>query len=317
VFIISFKLPVWGGGMVHSDPQMTDFINLEIPKEKVVIIRPDDNLESEKRGAKGNGIAGNGRYAACTFHGFKDNLIIYDYYIKRLWTSGNALNAVAVSSTPLVGWDSKGNDCVICCDNKKMLMVKLVDNEWKIIWETVFNKEKSGLIIPFSPTIVKEKIIILPTRNGPVYGFDVDNGTILFELKLGAYGNNKCFSTINSACVNNNRVFITTQGKNHSRLYAIDVDVKNKKASEVWYFPFCGTNQASPLFIDKNVYFDGYYSRIFGKSFIYSLSDMKNSYTIKSEPIPKNITVFPHRTLFSFSMDPRGGFGIMIQGETN
>ena len=27
---MSFKLPSWGGAMVHSDPQMSDFINMKI-----------------------------------------------------------------------------------------------------------------------------------------------------------------------------------------------------------------------------------------------------------------------------------------------
>ncbi|GAG11328.1 unnamed protein product, partial [marine sediment metagenome] len=54
--------------MVHSDPQQTDFIDLPVPKNNVDKIWIKNELKSEKGGAKGNGIAGNGTIAACTFH---------------------------------------------------------------------------------------------------------------------------------------------------------------------------------------------------------------------------------------------------------
>ena len=30
---MDFELPEWGGAMVHSDPQLTDSINLPVPKK--------------------------------------------------------------------------------------------------------------------------------------------------------------------------------------------------------------------------------------------------------------------------------------------
>ncbi|UCF49772.1 MAG: hypothetical protein JSU91_08485, partial [Thermoplasmatales archaeon] len=89
---IDFILPEWGGGMVHSDPSLSDYISLPVPKNNVEILWHRSELFGEKAGAKGNSISGNGEIAACTFSGIKDNLVIYDYFGNRLWTSGDLLN---------------------------------------------------------------------------------------------------------------------------------------------------------------------------------------------------------------------------------
>ena len=88
--------------MVHSDPQMTENINLQIPKKNVKILWHKNELKGEKAGAKGNGIAGNGKIAACTFSsilkfGGGDNLVIYDYDGNHLWKSGKKLNLFWIS----------------------------------------------------------------------------------------------------------------------------------------------------------------------------------------------------------------------------
>ena len=76
---MSFKLPKFGGAMVHSDPQLTNNIKLSIPKDNVEIVWHKNELNGEKAGAKGNGMAGNGEMAACKFKGREDNLVIYEY----------------------------------------------------------------------------------------------------------------------------------------------------------------------------------------------------------------------------------------------
>jgi len=308
---MNFILPKWGGAMVHSDPQMTDNINLTIPKNNVDKVWNNNELSGEKAGAKGNGVAGNGKIAACTFNGIRDNLVIYDYEGKRLWTSGNKLNALAFTSTPMVSINNE----VIACDNEKILMVAPKDDneyEYEIKWSTDITCNKTSLVIPFSPTIVKEKIIILPT-SGPVYVFDT-RGKILAIKKLGEdeTGSKEYFSTINSACVNDDRVYITTESstnKLNGRLYALDVNTKVKQGNELlteaWYYPFIGRSAASPLFIDGTIYFDSYIPGIGiphkPKPNVYAVTDMKDCYKVLN-------VQYPHRTMFSFSRDPRGGF---------
>jgi len=299
--------------MVHSDPQQTDFIDLPVPKNNVDKIWYKNDLIGEKAGAKGNGIAGNGAIAACTFNGKRDNLIIYDYEGKHLWSSGEMLNPLSFFSTPMVGWDEKKRDCVIACDNKTILMVKKYEDGFWIKWTTHIPQPEKSVLLPFSPTIVKEKIIILPTKNGPVYAFDADTGVLLSMKKLGSNNAGEYYSTINSASVNNNdkRIYITTEFSKpinppRGRLYALDINPKstdeNEILSEAWYYPFNGRSQASPLFVDDILYFDGYHPGfgIINKPHIYALTDKGDRYKVSEK-------TYPNKTLFSFSKDPRGG----------
>jgi hypothetical protein len=86
-----FILPHWGGGMVHSDPQMSDNIRLPVPTTNVgQVWYHHHELGGELFGTYGNGIAGNNKIAANTFYNpfGKDNLIIYDYYGNHIWSSG-------------------------------------------------------------------------------------------------------------------------------------------------------------------------------------------------------------------------------------
>jgi hypothetical protein len=85
-----FILPPLGGGMIHCDPQMTENLWLQPPTTNVGRVWYCHGFGGEKRGTWGNGIAGNGRIAACLFanYGEGDNLIIYDYYGNRIWSSG-------------------------------------------------------------------------------------------------------------------------------------------------------------------------------------------------------------------------------------
>lgn len=298
--------------MVHSDPQMTDNINLPVPRVDVDIVWKKDDLIGEQAGSKGNGIVSNGSIAACTFNGLYDNLVVYDYDGNRLWSSKGMLNALAVSSSPMVSVDNR----IIACDNKSLIMLHVEPEESWVEWITSIPQLSSGLLIPFSPTIVDGKIIILPTKNGPVYAFDADTGKLLDSKYLGRNNpeGSMFFSTINSACVHGNRVYISAESSSakdipKGRLYALDVnDTSNcddEMLTEAWYYPYSGRSQASPLFIDDTVYFDGYGFgwRYKNNARLYALEDKGDRYQVIEE-------LYENRTLFSFSMDPRGGFWV-------
>ena len=128
--IEDFAIPTWGGGMVHCDPQLSDNIRMPVPTTNVDTVWYRCGFEGFL-GTWGNGFAGNSKIAANTFNKFngKDNLIIYDFYGNRIWSSGQwklfnpenpwSLNLVAAFSTPMVDT----NDLVIACDNQKIILV--------------------------------------------------------------------------------------------------------------------------------------------------------------------------------------------------
>jgi len=183
-----FILPPEGGAMVHSDPQMSENIRLPVPIDNVSELWRRNNLMGEKRGTFFNGIAGNGKIAASTFECLlgKDNLILYDYYGNHLWSSGigkeGSLKATAMFSTPMIDI----NNSVIACDTSKIIMVNASDlDNIYIQWFNEFNDKLINFEFPLSPTIVENKIIILPTNNGPIYAFDVETGDEYCSITLG------------------------------------------------------------------------------------------------------------------------------------
>ena len=305
--------------MVHSDLHQTDNINYTVPKNNVDIVWYKNELKGEKAGTMGNGIAGNGNIAVNTFNGERDNLVIYDYEGNHLWTSGDELNFIAGGQTPIVDKDGK----VIICDNRKIMMIGKNENEeYEILWKTEIPYfDGPGPLIPISPTIVKGKTIILPT-NGPVYAFNVENGSLLAEKYLGKdeIDGKGYFSTINSACVNDNKVYISTMSSKKTnpptgRLYALNVNPDSDEIlTEAWYYPFRGISQATPLFIDNTLYFDGI-PGLFGvlrKPRIYAVIDKGSDCELKWKVRYPELLSFPKVsrgiTLFSFSKDPRCGF---------
>lgn len=315
---LEFILPDEGGAMVHSDPYLTDNIALEPPIDNIDEIWFNPIFKGEKVGTLGNGIAGNGRIAANTFNGSRDNLVIYDYNGEAIYHSEDLLNPFATSSSPMVDINNR----VIACDNKKIIMVGPKDNNYEVLWETPLPKrdskiKKRGIFTPFSPNIVNKKTIILPTSSGPVYAFNVHDGILIDKIYLGYKKINdneiEYYSTINSACVNGNRFYVTTKSnlkKNNEedsgRLYAIDVfpDARNPgdRLKEAWNISFKGSSQASPMFNDDKIYFDSYYTeKSKKKHFIHAVKDM-GSHGLD------DFIEYPHRTMYSFSKDPRGGF---------
>jgi len=321
---IGFILPEWGGGMVHSDPQMSDYIRLPVPKNNVEILWHCSELSGEKAGAKGNAIAGNGKIAACAFAGIKDNLVIYDYDGNRLWSSGDLLNFWTVSSAPMV--DVNGR--VIICDNRVVIMVDTFDcdSDGKIV-EWISELPYGGL--PFSPVITEDGTIVIATDRGPVYAFNSSDGSLIAWKYLGEnerihplylllnIDDPGFFSTINTPCVKGNRIYVSTQYKGpwgiptlrrHARLYAVDVDSANPNVDdrfkEVWHFEFGGPSQASPTLINDTIYFDGYRPKpsIRRNIHLFAVTDM-GDYGKEEWKVP-----YPLQTYASFAYDPRGGF---------
>jgi hypothetical protein len=200
--VSEFNLPSWGGAMVHSDPQMSENIRLPVPTENVSELWRRNDLGGEFFGTWGNGIAGNGKIAANTFTNYlgKDNLIIYDYYGNQLWSSEKgksySLNFLATSSSPMVDINNR----VVACDNEKIIMINASNvNNITLQWKTDIPHEKVGPFeriffpLPFSPTIVENKTIILPTKGGAVFVYDAENGTELINITLGENETNETY----------------------------------------------------------------------------------------------------------------------------
>ena len=393
---IQFTLPAWGGAMCHSTPQLTDIIKLPVPKNDVDIVWHCNDLASEKSGAKGIGIAGNGKIAACTFGSLseyvmytlfgiepsqgEDNLIIYDYDGNRIWTSGTLLNNLAFVSTPMVDIYNR----VIACDNERILMVDPLDyDNDDIIVEWNSDLPYGGT--PISPVIVENKTIILATSGGPIYAYNASDGALLATKYLGEneidnpsplivnnsinvsqlypnaidcrtlsdtelvetlseinikelpyylvineegfispvcgireIGDKSFFETMNTPCVKDNRIYVTTQYKpltpsSQARLYAVEVNPDNPNIDErlkvIWYYEYGGlglAGQASPTLTNDAMYFDSWYSTnsnsyLDRDPHIHAVSDLGDEYN-------ENWAVYyPNITWFSFTADPRGG----------
>jgi len=321
---IDFILPEAGGAMAHSDPQMTDYIRLPVPTGQVEIVWHQSELSGERAGSKGNGIVGNGNIAACTFSGLRDNLVVYDYDGNRIWASGDLLNAYALFSTPMM--DIHGR--VVACDNRVVIMVDPLDYDadGKIV-EWVSEIPYGGL--PFSPVITEDETLIVATDRGPIYAYDIRDGTLLAwkYLKSEEPINSLCrilniedhgfFSTINTPCVKGNRVYLSTQYKgkrgmftlrHHARFYAIDMDPDNPNTDDrltiAWFYEFGGPSQASPLLINDTLYFDGYRPQpsYLKNLHLFAVTDM-GTYGKEKWKVS-----YPSPTYASFALDPREGF---------
>jgi outer membrane protein assembly factor BamB len=321
---IDFILPEWGGGMAHCDHNLSDYIRLPVPRNNVEILWHRNNLSGERAGSKGNGVAGNGEIVACTFSGFKDNLVIYDYDGNRLWSSGDLLNVYAFFSAPMV--DIHGQ--VIACDNKVVIKIDTFDcdNDSKIV-EWISEIPYGG--IPFSPVITEDGTIIIATNKGPVYAYNISDGSLIGWKFLGEdekihpiykilnIDDPGFFSTINTPCVKGNRIYILTEYKgprgkptllHHARLYAVDVNPDSQEIEnrliEKWSYEFGGPSQASPTLVNDTIYFDGYREKP-------SLSRDIHLFAIKDEGDNcKEVWKqdYPLQTYASFALDPRGGF---------
>ena len=225
-----------------------------------------------------------------------NNIIIYDYYGAKLWSSGNLINNNAYFSAPMVDIYNR----VVVCDNQKLLMIDLndFDNDGKNI---EWMKSLSGNT-PISPSITENGVIILPTALGGVSAFDSTDGKFLYNINFPL-----SYSTcLNSPCINGNRLYILLHwlvvDVYYSRLYAVDVDpLASEILHIVWTYDYMGQSQATPTFIDGTLYFDSYISWN-ASAYIHAVIDLGSSYKLKWK------IQCSGRTWFSFSKDPRGGF---------
>jgi outer membrane protein assembly factor BamB len=309
-----FTLPEKGGGMAHCDPKMSDFINMPIPEKDVNIVWHNCDIPGEFGGSKGLGFSSNGKIAAASYSGLSNNLIIYDYDGNRLWKSGDLLNALACASAPMV--DIHGR--VIACDNKVVLMVDTydVDADGKILeW-------KSDLVdggLPISPILTEDGTLIIATTNGPIYAFNIHDGSLLamryLNDNIDAEPSTGYYETINTPCVHGNRIYVSTQfSKDHNpanrraRLYALDINSASSNYHDrikiAWYYEFDGPSGASPLLIDDTIYFDGNKS-IQKQPFTMALIDHGDYPTLKWK------TAIPNPIDSSLARDPRGGFWLV------
>jgi hypothetical protein len=265
-----------------------------------------------------------------------DNLIIYDYNGNRLWSSGYwrwfnhtefpwSLDPSACGSVPMV-------DCfdrVVACDMERIILVNASDHHnIHVDWVSYFPPVNLSLRhlsmppVPLSPNIVENKTIIVPTFGGSLFAFDVRTGARLASLSLWDNSSTESihYGTQNSACVQGNRVYLTTQfpppnllgryrGNISGRLYAIDVDPEAINQSDIlkvaWYYSYLGQGQASPTLINNTIYFDAFNGN-------YTTLDGSNRnpriYAVYTNGTLRWKRTYPNITAFSFAMDPRGGF---------
>ena len=196
--ISNFILPPQGGGMIHCDPQMTENIRLPPPTTNVGRVWYSHGFGGEKRGTWGNGIVGNGKIAASPFSNYTggDNLIIYDYYGNRIWSSGNlsnesGLNFFTTASNPMIDI----NNFVVACDNETIILVNASNfDNVKVEWTTNITHNGTWVKpIPFSPSIVENKTIVLPTDGGPLFAYNVTTGIEIANITLGQNGINESY----------------------------------------------------------------------------------------------------------------------------
>jgi len=307
-----FTLPPQGGGMCHSNPELTGYIRVQ-PPTSVDLKWHREKLIPEKLGSLGNGVAGNGDIVACTFLSLRDSLIVYDYDGNRVWSSGDILNWHAMFSVPMV--DVHGR--VITCDDEKIIMIDT--NTKEVVWQ-------SSLLYggtPYSPTITEDGTIIVATDKGPVYAFDSTDGSLLAWKFLGddelvrwisyytGIDDPGFFSTVNTPSVKGNRVYVTTKYKNRlglstiredSRLYALDIDPTkpiDERITVAWSWHFNGSTTASPTLVGDTVYFDVVPSRF--NKYIVAITDAGDHPKLKWK------VSYDYITYASFTYDPRGG----------
>ena len=183
--------------------------------------------------------------------------------------------------------------------------------------------------VPFSPVITEDGTIIIATNKGPVYAYNISDGSLIGWKFLGEdekihpiyrllnIDDPGFFSTINTPCVKGNRVYISTQYKSplgiptllhHARLYALDVDSNNpnveNRLTEAWHFEFGGPSQASPTLINETIYFDGYREKpsLFRDIHLFAVTDKGNYWKEEWRQ------AYPLQTYASFAKDPREGF---------
>jgi len=324
---VPFEIPDVGCPMAHADCNMSDNCFLPVPKYNVGIVWHNQKLESERAGSLGLGFSGNGRIVACTYQGIKDNLVIYDYEGDILWSSGHLLDTFSFLSAPMVDI----HDRIIACDDKKIVLVDPFDYDADgtiLEWESPL--PYGGLVI--SPVITKDGSLVLATKNGPIYAYNSSDGRLISSKVLQTHDGNDPFliriltrlngfyETINTPCVQGNRVYVlaqfTTGGilslfKRFGSLIAVDISpdasVDDERITIAWHYDFGGPSGGSPLLINDTIYFDS--DRLTPSSGknpqARAVIDKGDTYEVKW------VKRIPNVVYGSFAKDPRESFWII------
>lgn len=82
------------------------------------------------------------------------------------------------------------NNQVVACDNETIILVNASnESNIRVAWHNSIPLGKFSFLqnraSPFSPTIIENKIVILPCRDGPLLAYDVKTGNLTGEISLG------------------------------------------------------------------------------------------------------------------------------------
>lgn len=250
-------LPAVGCPMAHCDPQMTDLVKLPPPSGNVGLVWHRRESAGELAGSRlGLGCSGNGQRVACTFSGEADNLAVYDYAGTRRWSSGTVLTDKAYASAPVVF----ANGDVLAADDTQLVRFS---PSGEIVWQAPLSE--GGL--PISPVPMGNGVIVVGTLGGPLYAFDETTGALVGTLFVRRSTDDPgFFETVNTPAAVGDRAYVVMHHQtggapdpgHQAWLVAVDVDRGAAEPLTVaWHFEFGGPSGASPLVIDRTIFFDG------------------------------------------------------------
>ena len=289
--------------MAHCDNQMTNLVNLSPPLSSAASIFSHDALPAGK--GKGLGCSSNGQFAACSFQDpAGNNLIFYDSTGARIWASGSLLDQNAYASAPAI---SDSGDVIAADDH---LIVRLTS-----AGDTVWSTANPGGI-PVSPVIIASGAVVTAAYTGPISAFDGVDGHLIGSLTIPGPLANNYFDTINTPCVNGNRIYVSMQLENGAlnvgALVAMDINAANptRPITVAWSFLFGSPSGASPLCVANTIYFDGAsrYPGVAGRPQIFAVQDNGTSASLLWHAAVPN--VLPG----NLGLDPRGGMWAMFTG---
>lgn len=259
---VPFRLAAEGCPMAHCDPRMSDLAGSVSPSVASLVA-----IDSAASGGKyGLGCSSNLQIVACMLGGNvpgSSNFVVYDADGRRLWDDGGLLGATAWMSAPIVGSDGS----VIAADQKWILRVNALGNT--VLWKS--RKPDSGN--PISPVLVGSdtSMVFLATNTSSAGGvaelsvWDAATGAPLAHQPLVDQATGKVYVTRNTPAVRGNRAYVLAEAEadeSDGRLYAVDIcdglDCGGRGTIlPRWHFDFKGPSGASPLLIDRRLYFDG------------------------------------------------------------
>jgi len=247
---VSFVPAISGCSMAHCDTSINGLDHAVSPMVPTSTILSHDTLPAGK--GNGLGCSSNGTIAACSYADPSgNNLVLYGPDGSRLWASGSLLDAQAFASAPMI--DSAGD--VIAADDQHMVRVSSSGN---VVWDA---PTTGGT--PISPVITQSGALVLATLGGPVSAYSNVSGALIgAQYFRPEQGSSSYYETVNTPCVNGNRVYISTQlssDPESGALLAVDVNASDPEnpLTLAWQFSFGGPSGASPVCVGGDIFFDG------------------------------------------------------------